>query len=173
MTMRLLNFLLILNTISVSAQNCKYIQNKVSGMDGTRLVITEPLDFSQQKKNEGLKIWSTVYGDTAVVLAFVVSSQNSLSVFEGDKLVLIQADSSKVYLSVFQDAMGTGDKVKSLTILALLNSENLLKLEQLPISTISVTTTNTRLTYTARKEKQTMAIAKLIGCVKDYLSGTL
>ena len=129
MIMRLIIFLSILNVITVSAQDCKYIQNKVSGLDGTRLVITEPLDFSPVKKNEGMKIWSTVYGDTAVVLAFVITSQNSLSVSKGDSLVLTQSENSQVFLSVLQNATGIGNEVKTLTVLTLLNSENLMKLE--------------------------------------------
>ena len=170
--MRLLFFLSILNVISVSAQDCRYIQNKVSGMDGTRLIITEPLVFSPGKKNEGLKIWSTVYGDSAVVLAFVISSQNLISVTKGDSLILTQSDDSKVYLQVYQDATGIGEKVKTLTVLTLLCSENLMKLEQQPTQTVSFTTINEKLTYTAGKKKQTEAIAKLIHCVKNYLSGT-
>ena len=172
MIMRLIIFLSILNVITVSAQDCKYIQNKVSGLDGTRLVITEPLDFSPVKKNEGMKIWSTVYGDTAVVLAFVITSQNSLSVSKGDSLVLTQPDNSKVFLQVLQNAKSTGNEVKILTVLTLLNSENLMKLEQQYVNTISVTTANTKLSYTARKKKQAMAIGQLLGCVKSYLYET-
>ncbi len=170
MKQRFFILLLILSIGNVNAQNCRYIQNKVSGMDDTRLVITEPLDFSSQAKNEGLKIWATVYGDTAVVLAFVVTTNNSLSVSKGDSIILTRTDNLKIYLSAHQDAATLGNETKTLTVLTILDMENLRRSELQPVSEISILTLRDKLSYTAENRKQAAAIVNLINCVKTYLT---
>ncbi len=167
---RFLILLLILSIGNVNAQNCRYIQNKVSGMDGTRLVITEPLDYSAQTISERLKIWATVYGDTAVVLAFVVTTNNSLSVSKGDSIILTRKDNSKVYLSAHQDAATLGNETKTLTVLTLLDLENLQRLELQPVSELSISTSGDKLLYIAENRKQAATIVNLINCVKTYLN---
>ncbi len=165
-----LRFLLVILAIPIllHAQECKYLHNKISGMDGSRLIITEPVVFSSQRKTGNMEIWSTIYGDTVVVLAFIIYPQHTIEVSKGDSLV-ITLDNNIVYLTIHQDAITMGKEEKKLTILSLLNKQNMEKLESFPSNTISISTSEGKISYLAKKKKQTKVISYLIDCVKDYL----
>ena len=170
MTERFFLGLLLILAIPANAQDCKYLQNKVSGMDGTRLVITEPVIFSNQKNGENMEIWSTIYGDTAVVLAFVVYSDSNISVSKGDTLNVTPEDNPPVYLLVHQDASAMGGEMKKLTVLTVPDQNQLQRLERFPAYKISVNTSQGIKFFSTKKKKKANTIRYLVGCVKSYLN---
>ncbi|MCK5506836.1 MAG: hypothetical protein KAJ10_16845, partial [Thermodesulfovibrionia bacterium] len=77
--MKWLTFILVLvSSISLQAQDCTYRVNSVSGMDGTRLVITEPIELTNNFDKGTLQAWTTIYGDTALILSFVIISSDEI-----------------------------------------------------------------------------------------------
>ncbi|MBA7536497.1 hypothetical protein ES705_28761 [subsurface metagenome] len=58
--MRNLVVLLMFFSISIYGQKCNYLANKVSGMDGKRLVITEPLTLVSNYGEGSVDVWSTI-----------------------------------------------------------------------------------------------------------------
>ncbi len=169
MTTRFLLVLSLIIAIPANAQDCKYLQNKVSGMDGTRLVITEPVIYSNQKDCGNMEIWSTVYSDTAVVLAYVIYFDSTISVSQGDTLTVALEDKSPVYLLIHQNAAAIGSEMKKLTILTVPDHNQLQQLERYPAYKISVNTSQGMKSFSTKKKKKANTIRYLVGCVKSYL----
>jgi len=138
-------------------------------MDGTRLIITKPIIVASQETTGKLEIWSTLYGDSAVVLAFVVYPKRSLSVSKGDSILVTLDNDTKVCLTIHQDAVAMGNEIMKLTILSMLNPENRRMLESHLVKGLIISTSQGELLFNTKKKKQANAVAYLIGCVKEYL----
>jgi hypothetical protein len=169
MNSKLLIGLLLLILVPARAQKCSYIQNKISGMDGTRLIITKPVIVASENTIGKLEIWSTLIGDTAITLALVSYPQKMTTVSKGDSITLILEDNSKLYLTIHQDAVATGKEVLKLTILSIPDSEILQMLELYPVYKVSVSTSEGELQYSIKNRKQAHAISNSIGCIKEYV----
>jgi hypothetical protein len=138
-------------------------------MDGTRLVITEPIDIVRDIDNGVLQAWTTIYGDTALVLAFVFITPNEIELSKGDQITLFTADEEIINLEIFQEPVKTTSTPKKLTCLTVVNSRNIASLEHALVNKIQLTGENYRKEGIIKKKKSTEAIGKLVSCVKEYL----
>jgi hypothetical protein len=156
----------------INAQNCKYLANKVSGMDGSRLVITLPSVLSGNFNEGFLEVWSTIKGDTSLVLAFVVNSNLPLKVSSGDSITLELENNERVYLSILQDASSAGNDLKKLTAMTLANAADIKRLESNLVKHIKIPSNLGNLEGNPGNKRQAAAIRTVSGCVKVYLAGT-
>jgi thiazole synthase ThiGH ThiG subunit len=131
-------FILLLSVSNIYAQNCKYLTNKVSGMDGSRLVITQPSLLTGKFYEGQLEVWATLQGDTAVTLAFVISNKMNLAVSKGDSVFLTLQNDDIISIPVTQDAKGLGEDIRKLTIMTTVGNDELAKLELHPVKHISI-----------------------------------
>lgn len=161
--------LVIFTFFSLHAQNCSYRTNTVSGMDGTRLVITEPIDLVKNFKNSSLQTWTTIYGDTALVLAFVITSAEEMPVQIGDEISLNAKDGKTINLEIYQNPVQSKSDPKKFTCLTIINNENIGILENSIIKDVVFTGSSYKQEFSIRNKKAAGAIARLIVCVKDYL----
>lgn len=162
-------FLVIFISFSLHAQNCSYRTNTVSGMDGTRLVITEPVNLVKDFKNSSLQSWSTIYGDTALVLAFVLTSTEEIPVEIGDEIRLNTKDEETISLEIYQNPVKSKSDPLKLTCLTIINNENVEVLENSIIKGVVFKGSSYEQEFSIENKKATRAIARLIACVKDYL----
>lgn len=161
--------LLFLFSYSMNAQICSYRVNSVSGMDGTRLVITEPIEIKNNFDRGPLEAWTTIYGDTALVLAFVLISPKDIPLSKGDVIELMSSEEKSVSLEIFQDPVLANTSPKKLTCLTILSEEDILSLENSKINQVFIKGMDYQHDETINKEKSREAIGKLISCVKKYL----
>jgi hypothetical protein len=162
-------FIVLISSISLQAQNCLYRVNSVSGMDGTRLVITEPIELTNNFENGTLEAWTTIYGDTALVLAFVIHSPDMIPLVKGDEIILLNADGEAITLNIYQDPVKAQSNAMKLTCLTVLSPENIAALENSIITKIQFQGEQYQQEGIIKKKKSTEAIGKLIGCIKKYL----
>jgi hypothetical protein len=164
--------LLILICSHAEAQQCKYLTNKISGMNGSRLVITVPYTLSANFKLGRLEVWSTLYGDTAVTLAFVVHTNLQLSVSRGDSIKLTLENAQRADLPILQDASSTAGSAGKLTIMTVVGKEYLDKLMDNLVQHIILPVNLGNLEGSPVNKKQSAAIRNVLGCVKIYLIAT-
>jgi hypothetical protein len=139
-------------------------------MDGTRLVITEPIELTNNFDKGVLQVWTTIYGDTALVLAFVIHSPDMIPLVKGDEINLLNTDGDSIALNIFQDPVQAKSSTKKLTCLAVLSPENITILENSIITKIQFQGERYQQEGIIKKKKSTEAIGKLIACVTEYLN---
>jgi len=164
-----LAILLLITSFSIHAQECDYRVNSVSGMDGTRLVITEPVELTGNFGKGALEAWTTVNGDTAIILAFVIYSPEDIPLVKGDKVSLIIGEESSIDFEIYQDPVQSTSTPKKLTCLVFLSPEEISALESKLITGIRFSGE----TYQHEgkiKKKNYGSIATLIRCVREYLT---
>lgn len=152
------------------AQDCRYLTNKVSGMDGTRLVITQPMSVSNNFNEGTLEVWSTLRGDTSVIIALVVTNKLQLHVNKTDSIVFTLESGESVFIPVLQDASSITGEWNKLTIMTLISTDQIFKLETTPVKNISITVNSLKMEGEPGNKKQAASIQKAIGCVKQYLA---
>lgn len=167
--MRWLIALFLFMTLQINAQKCTYRVNSVSGMDGTRLVITEPVDLIKDFANGVLQVWTTIYGDTALVLAFVFIDTDEIELSKGDQISLFTKDEVAINLEIFQQPVKTSSTPIKTTCLTLVNPENIVTLEKAQITKIQFTGEKYRKEGIIKKKKSIEAIGTLVDCVKEYM----
>jgi hypothetical protein len=154
---------------SLDAQKCQYLTNKVSGMDGSRLVITNTHKLSTDFNEGLLEVWSTLMGDTAVIVAFVISSDKQYQVRKGDRICIMLENDSAVYFQIIQDALSSGTHPCKITAMTVINSMDIPQLESLAVRQISVPLNSMELKGIPKNKQQARSIDQIIGCVKVYL----
>ncbi len=171
--MKNLAILLLLLSTSVYGQKCKYIANKISGMDGTHLVITEPLFLSTNFGKGSVKVWSTIYGDTSLVVAFVLKSKKELILTRADSILIHIETGEVIVLELMQDPVIKQDgSSKSLTALTRIDKPDIEKFQNYAVNKITLDSGDTKIEGTPKKKKQPLAIQRAINCVLEYLKET-
>ena len=161
-------FLLLIPFLSINAQDCSYRVNSVSGMDGTRLVITEPIDVSANFAKGTLQAWTTIYGDTALVLAFVIIDPYEIPIKKGDEVRLIIAETDSFVLQIFQDPVLATSTPKKLTCLIALSADDIAHLEKNTVTNVLFEGVGYREEGKVKK-KNAEEMLNLIVCTKKYL----
>ncbi|MGD2034833.1 MAG: hypothetical protein PVF73_07245 [Bacteroidales bacterium] len=152
------------------SQKCHYLINKVSGMDSSRLVITEPVNLSKDFGVGSVDVWSTIYGDTSLVLAFVFNVKENFPVKQGDRIYINFMDGEEMVLEIFQKpVLKSEGKEKLLTTLTSVEGSALEALRNQQVRGISVHFGNAVVGGTTLKKNQTTAIQTTVNCVIEYL----
>jgi hypothetical protein len=162
--------LLFLIAESSIAQKCQYLTNKVSGMDGTRLVITQPLMLSGNFNDGTLEIWSTLSGDSAIIIAFEVKNKLLMDVHKNDSITVTLESGESIFIPVLQDAATVCGEKNKLTIMTMIGKSTILKLESSPMRNISIPVNLGELSGTPGNKKQAGSIQKAISCVKGFIT---
>ncbi len=160
---------LLITTFSINAQDCSYRVNSVSGMDGTRLVITEPVELTSNFNKEPLQAWTTIYGDTALVLALVILSPDDIPLKKGDKVSLLTSENDSIVLKIFQDPVLATSTPKKLTCLIVLSPENIVSIEENTVTKVLIEGEDYQQEGGVKK-RESEALTNLIVCVKEYLN---
>lgn len=156
---------IILTTSIVSGQKCKYLTNKVSGMDNSRLVITQAQRFSGNK----LDVWAKLHQDSNIVLALVLKEHFPLRVFKDASIILGENNQELITLHVLQDASRPLNANKSLTIYALISKEEFQVIEEKNINLIKVQTEDGWIDYEAASKKERLSVNRVLGCIAVML----
>ncbi len=168
--MKVLTTILLFLSIGSYGQKCQYVTNKVSGMDGTRLVITKPLILSNDFGAGSVDVWSTIYGDTSLVISFVFNVKENFPLKKGDS-ILVNLDTDEIIgLKVLQKpVIKTENKNKSLTALTIVNKKAIESFQNHPANKIKIHFDTATIEGTIKKKKQALAIQTVINCVIEYL----
>jgi len=168
--MKYLIIVLLFVSTNMHAQKCKYLANKVSGMDGTRLIITEPLILSNNLDDGTVNVWSTIYGDTALIVAFVIELKEDVLLYKGDS-ILTRLDSDEIVgLELIQNSsIKENEKGKILTVLTEADKSDIKLYQSHKVSELMVRTENMELKGSTAKKDQSIAIRTVINCVVRYL----
>ncbi len=152
-----------------NAQKCSYITNTVSGMDGTRLVITQPEIFANGSEQGLIEVWAKLHLDSVIVLSIVLHEAHEITVIKGDSLVLADTDGGLVHLSVMQDVSNPSDDRKSVTIYAIVTNEVYHQVEDLQIASLEFKTSEGTLNLDSDYRKGRHSIPRVLGCVHAVL----
>ncbi len=161
--------LLILYAANIIAQECKFITNRISGMDGTRLVITQPMMLSNKFNSGTLEVWSTLSGDTAIVMAFVCNINFLMHVKKSDTITLKLENSEEVSIPILQDAASVDGDQKKITIMTMVNDSESSKLKASPVKHIAIPVNLGIMEGAPTSKRQAASIQKAISCVNEYL----
>jgi hypothetical protein len=164
-------FLAVLFSFTTNGQKCSYLSNKVSGMDGSRLVITNPVTLSDNFNQGSIEVWATLTGDTTIVIAFVFYTTLPLSVAGSDTIQIFLANNDTVNFMVQQDASAMGTAQKKLTAVTILKESDIPAIESSPVTSIELPVNLGRHNGQPSNKKQAAAIQKVLGCVKPYFKG--
>ncbi len=168
--MKVLTVFLLFLSIGIYGQECQYVINKVSGMDGTRLVITKPLNLSNDFGAGSVDVWSTIYGDTSLVISFVFNVRDNFPLKKGDSIRISLDTGEIIGLKVLQKpVIKTENKNKSLTALTRINKQTIEAFQSHATNGIMIHFNTTTIEGTSKKKKQSLAIQTVINCVIEYL----
>ncbi len=168
--MRNLVVLLMFFSISIYGQKCNYLANKVSGMDGKRLVITEPLTLVSKYGEGSVDVWSTIYGDTSLMIAFVIRSKQELALIKGDSINITLDTGDQIILNVMQDAVSKEtDQTYSLTALTRIDDLLIEKFQNQIIEKVAIDYGDSITEGSPQNKKQAVAIRNIVNCVVEYL----
>ncbi|MBN2522787.1 MAG: hypothetical protein JXB24_05910 [Bacteroidales bacterium] len=168
--MKVLATILLFLSMGSYGQECQYVTNKVSGMDGTRLVITKPLNLSKDFGAGSVDVWSTIYGDTSLVISFVFNVKENFPLKKGDSILVILDTDEIISLKVLQKpVIKTENKNKSLTALTIVNKQAIELFQSHPANRIKIYFDTSTIEGTSKKKKQALAIQTVINCVIEYL----
>ena len=155
--------LLFFAVFHLNAQKCNYISNTTSGMDGTRQVITSPYKLALSKENGKVQVWSKLYQDSLVVLAFVVESETISTLNLLDEIELIYTDTEKENLPTMNNVIpSTGIKEKY-TIYVNLPKKLQDALREKPVQEIKFKADNGEISFPVKK-KGSGYIQQVIEC---------
>ena len=168
--MKYLIIILLLVSTSVHAQECKYRANKVSGMEGTRLIITEPQSLSSKFENGTVKVWSTISGDTSLIVAFVIELKEEFLLNKGDSILARLDNDEIVGLVLMQNSvMKDNGKSKSLTAVTAVDKDAIEKFQSHLMTEIMIDFGENRKKGFTNKKGESKAIRTIINCVVRYL----
>ncbi len=168
--MKYLIIVLLFVSASIHAQKCKYLANKVSGMDGTHLIITEPLILSNNFDDGTVKVWSTIYGDTALVVAFVIELKEDVLLNKGDSIFTRLDNDEIVGLELIQNSsIKENENGKILTVLTEADKSVIKLYQSHKVSELLVRSGDMELKGSTTKKDQPVAIRTIINCVVRYL----
>lgn len=168
--MKYLIIVLLFVSTGMHAQKCRYLANKVSGMDGTRLIITEPLLLSSNFDDGNIEVWSTIYGDTALIVAFVIEINKDVHLNKGDSILTRLENDEIVGLKLIQNsAIKENEEGKVLTVLTEADKRDIELYQTSKVSEIIVSAGDMEMKGSTIKKDQSIAIRTIINCVVRYL----
>ncbi|MBN1950089.1 MAG: hypothetical protein JW801_02745 [Bacteroidales bacterium] len=156
---------IILTTTIASGQKCNYLSNTVSGMDNSRLVITNPERFNGNDAD----VWAKLHQDSLIVLAVVIKEDYPVEIARNNQLILGENDEAIVTLSVLQDAMRDIDTHKPLTVYATINRASYALIGNRTVNQIRIQTENGWIEFEATGRKELKALNKVLYCISVYL----
>jgi hypothetical protein len=157
--------------VNIHAQKCRYLVNKVSGMDNSRLIITEPRSLCENFGDGDVNVWSTIYGDTSLVLAFVFeSNENLLPLNKGDS-IFVRLDNDEVQSFILkQNAVEKVEGKKNLlTALTIVDNDAIGILQKHLVEEIKVNFGEKSINGLVEKKDEPEAIRTVINCVVRHL----
>ena len=168
--MKYLIIVLLFVSTNLHAQKCHYLANKVSGMDGSRLIITEPLSLSENFGDGAVKVWSTIYGDTSLVVAFVIQMNEKYSLNKGDSILIRLDNDDSIGLVLFQNSVVKNDgKNNLITALTEVDKDAIEKFQKRGISEIMIDFGDKKVSGSTEKKGESFALRTVINCVVRYL----
>lgn len=168
--MKYLIILLLFVFSSSYSQKCEYLVNKVSGMDGSLLIITQPVILSEDFEDGLVKVWSTIYGDTSLIVAFVFEMKEELALSKGDSIIAILDNEELIGLELIQNSVSKdGESGKITTAMTALDQSVIELLQTHKLSEIKLTQAGMNMAGEIEKKSEATAIQKVINCVFRHL----
>jgi len=168
--MKYLIIVLFFVSVNLYAQKCHYLVNKVSGMDDTRLVITEPLSLSENFGDGAVKVWSTIYGDTSLVVAFVIQMNEKYTLDKDDSILVRLENDDILGLVLFQNSvMKNEGKNNVITALTEIDKDAIEIFQKHEISEIIIDFGENKVSGSTDKKGESVALRTVINCVVRYL----
>jgi hypothetical protein len=156
-------------TGSVFGQKCQYLSNTVSGMDGTRLVITEPQLYAKKSPAGQVDVWAKLHLDSLIVLSVVLHDSMALEFHKGDPMILLEEDTELLSLEILQDALRDAGLDKPLTVYALVSLEGFETVKNSVVNELRLKTPTGWMNIEARNTKQAKSLVSVLGCIAVFL----
>jgi len=169
--MKLVNAIVffILLTGSLFGQKCEYLSNAVSGMDGTRLVITEPQLYAKKSPAGQVDIWAKLHLDSLIVLSVVLHDTHALEFTKGDPLIMLEGDHELLSLEILQDAKRAAGSGKSLTVYAVLSLKDYKAIKNSGVNELRLKSPTGWMKIEAGNKKQAKSLGRVLGCIAVFL----
>ena len=156
-------------TGSVLGQKCEYLSNTVSGMDGTRLVITEPQIYAKKSPAGQVDVWAKLHLDSLIVLSVVLHDSAAHEFLKGDPLIMMEEDHEVLSLEVLQDARKAEGSGKSLTVYSVLTTEDYETVKNSLVSELRLKSPTGWMNLEAGNKKQARSLVSVLGCIAVFL----
>ena len=165
--MRVLFTLLIspLFLFSIHAQKCSYISNTVSGMDGSRQIITEPITIKEEGDPGKLIVWSKLHLDTSIVVAFTIENYGGADLNDLDRIMMNLKDGSELTLALMNKISLRKQENTKYTLYAVLDDNELSILTQTNVSSLYLVSEEKTVNFLPDR-KGTGAVKKVVSCVE-------